>query len=117
MIVEIVPIRYLWSLFRRHAPLCVVLLALTVSGGGDWLPHADLAPTYHPPQYIEHSCWRGSDPSVETKTPDAELRAAYGKLYNDPDLDGIDVLATAVNPDKKAAAERFVHARDVTIQV
>src|SRR5262245_29183942 len=117
MIVEIVPIRYLWSLFRRHAPLCAVLLALTVTGCGDWLPHVDLAPTYEPPQYVVPASWHGSSPFVEANPSDAELRPDWWKLYNDPVLDGLEVLAMAVNPDLQAAAERFVQARDVMMQV
>src|SRR5215831_13580526 len=99
MIVEIVAIRYLWSLFRRHTPLCAALLALTVSGCGDWLPHVDLAPPYEPPQYVVPASWHGSSPFVEANPSDAELRPDWWKLYNDPVLDGLEALAMAVNPD------------------
>ncbi|TLY18043.1 MAG: efflux transporter outer membrane subunit [Nitrospirae bacterium] len=117
MIVEIVPIRYLWSHFRRHAPLCAVLLALTVSGCGDWLPHVDLAPTYEPPQYVVPASWHGESPFVEANPSDGELRPDWWTLFNDPVLNRLEAQAMAVNPDLQAAAERFVQARDVMMQV
>ena len=117
MIVEIMPIRYLWSQFRRHAPLYAVLLALTVSGCGDWLPHVDLSPLYEPPQYVVPASWHGERPFVEAKPSDGELRPDWWKLYDDPMLNNLVELAMAANPDLQAAAERFVQARDVMMQV
>ncbi len=117
MIVERVPIRQVWTGFCRHAPRCAVLIALTMSGCGDWLPHVDLAPTYQPPQYVVPTSWRGSSPFVEATPSDGELRPDWWKLYNDPVLNKLIEQAMAANPDLQATAERFVQARDVMMKV
>lgn len=117
MILELLPIRHLWCGFRRHAPRSAVLLALTVSGCGDWLPHVDLAPPYQPPQYVVPASWHGASPFVEAKPLDGELRPDWWKLYNDPVLAKLIEQAMVANADLQAAAERFVQARDVMMQV
>jgi NodT family efflux transporter outer membrane factor (OMF) lipoprotein len=99
----------------RHGFL---LLALTLSAcNTDWLPHADLAPTYEPPQYVVPASWHGSSPFVEAKPSDEELRPDWWTAYNDPMLNNLVELAMAANPDLQATAERFVQARDVMMQV
>ncbi len=117
MITEYVSIGRRWSGFRRHAPLCAMLLILTVSGCGDWLPHVDLAPSYQPPQYVVPASWHGASPFVEAKPSDGELRPDWWTLYNDPVLSKLIEQAMAANPYLQAAAERFVQARDVMMQV
>lgn len=119
MMLEPLPIRHLWSGFRRRALRSAVLLALTVTvaGCGDWLPHVDLAPPYQPPQYVVPASWHGASPFVEAKPSDSELRPDWWKLYNDPVLNKLIEQAMAANPDLQAAAERFVQARDVMMQV
>ena len=112
-----VPLRHLWYGFRRGAPRSTLLLALTLSGCSDWLPHVDLAPPYQPPQYVVPASWHGASPFVEAKPSDGELRPDWWKLYNDPILDKLIEQAVAANPDLQAAAERFVQARDVMMQV
>jgi NodT family efflux transporter outer membrane factor (OMF) lipoprotein len=97
---------------------CAVLLAVAVSGcSGDWLPHVDLAPTYEPPQYVVPASWHGASPFIEAKPSDGELRLEWWTLYNDPVLNKLIDQAMAANPDLQAAAERFVQARDVMMQV
>ena len=98
-------------------PLGIVLLALNVSGCGDWLPHVDLAPTYQPPQYVVPVSWHGSSPFVEAKPSDGELRPDWWTVFDDPVLNKLVEQAMAANPDLQAAAERFVQARDVMMQV
>jgi NodT family efflux transporter outer membrane factor (OMF) lipoprotein len=83
----------------------------------DWLPHLDLAPTYEPPQYVVPASWHGSSPFVEAVPSDDELRPDWWTLYNDPVLSDLIEKAMAANPDLQAAAERFVQARDVMMQV
>jgi NodT family efflux transporter outer membrane factor (OMF) lipoprotein len=95
----------------------LLLLALSLPACGDWLPHVDLAPTYEPPQYVVPASWHGSSPFVEANPSDAELRPDWWKVYNDPVLDRLEAQAMAANPDLQAAAERFVQARDVMMQV
>ncbi|WP_447979020.1 efflux transporter outer membrane subunit [Candidatus Nitrospira bockiana] len=106
-----------WSGVRRHGARCAVLLVLTVSGCSDWLPHVDLAPPYQPPQYVVPASWHGSSPFVEARPSDSELRPDWWRLYNDPVLNTLIEQAMAANPDLQAAAERFVQARDVMMQV
>jgi NodT family efflux transporter outer membrane factor (OMF) lipoprotein len=96
----------------------VLLLALSLSGcANDWLPHVDLAPSYQPPQYVVPASWHGETPFVEAKPSDDELRPDWWRLYDDPVLNNLVEQAMAANPDLQAAAERFVQARDVMMQV
>jgi NodT family efflux transporter outer membrane factor (OMF) lipoprotein len=95
----------------------MVLLALTASACSDWLPHVDLAPPYEPPQFVVPASWHGASPFVEARPSDDELREDWWTLYNDPLLNNLEEQAMVVNPDLQAAAERFVQARDVMMQV
>ncbi|HEU5408292.1 MAG TPA: hypothetical protein VFU48_11040, partial [Nitrospira sp.] len=56
---------YHWSSFAWRCGW--VLLALTLPACGDWLPRANLAPTYEPPQYVVPASWHGASPFVEAK--------------------------------------------------
>jgi outer membrane protein TolC len=103
---------------RRVAPSCAVAIALTVSAcSTDWLPHVDLAPKYQPPEYVVPVSWQGSSPFVEARPSDGELRSDWWAIFNDPVLNKLIEQAMAANPDLQAAAERFVQARDVMMQV
>lgn len=96
----------------------LVLLVLNLSAcQSDWLPHADLAPDYQPPQYVVPASWHGASPFVEAKPSDGELRPDWWELYDDPVLNRLEEQAMAANPDLQAAAERFVQARDVMMKV
>jgi outer membrane protein, multidrug efflux system len=111
-------IGHLWSAVRPRAPRGAILLMLALSGcSGDWLPHIDLAPPYQPPQYVVPASWHGASPFVEAKPSDDQLRPDWWKVFNDPVLDRLEAQAMAANPDLQAAAERFVQARDVMMQV
>ena len=90
----------------------LVLLALTVSACGDWLPHVDVAPDYQPAQFVVPASWHGASPFVEAKPSDGEVRPDWWTLFNDPVLNKIEEQAMAANPDLQAAAERFIQARD-----
>jgi NodT family efflux transporter outer membrane factor (OMF) lipoprotein len=94
-----------------------LLFLVTLSACGDWLPHVDLAPPYQPPQYVVPASWHGSSPFVEAKPSEGELSPDWWKLYDDPMLNNLIEQAMVVNPDLQAAAERFVQARDVMMQV
>jgi NodT family efflux transporter outer membrane factor (OMF) lipoprotein len=83
----------------------------------DWLPHADLAPAYQPAQFVVPASWRGASPFVEANPSDGELRQDWWKMYDDPVLDRLEEQAMAANPDLQAAAELFVQARDMMMQV
>jgi len=93
-----------------------LLLALTLSSCGDWLPHVDLAPDYRPPQYVVPASWHGASPFVEARPSDRELRQEWWTLYKDPVLNTLEEQAMAANPDLQAAAERFVQARDMMMR-
>ncbi|HKT36451.1 MAG TPA: TolC family protein, partial [Nitrospira sp.] len=94
------------------------LLTLSLSAcNTDWLPHADFAPSYEPPQYVVPASWHGESPFVEAKPSDSELRPDWWKLYDDAVLNNLVDQAMSANPDLQAAAERFVQARDVMMQV
>lgn len=93
------------------------LLAFTVSACSDWLPHLDLAPTYQPAQFVVPETWHGSSPFVEAVPSDDELRKDWWTVYKDPVLNKLEDQAMAANPDLQAAAERFVQARDVMMEV
>ncbi len=96
----------------------LLLSVLTLSAcSSDWLPHVDLAPPYQPPQYVVPISWHGESPFVEAKPSDAELRPDWWTVYNDSFLNMLEEQAMAANPDLQAAAERFVQARDVMMQV
>jgi len=96
----------------------LVLVCIQVTAcGTDWLPHVDLSPPYQPPQYVVPASWHGETPFVEAAPSDAELRPDWWKLYDDPVLNNLIEQAMAANPDLQAAAERFVQARDVMMQV
>jgi multidrug efflux system outer membrane protein len=100
---------------RRTA---VLLASLALSAcNTDWLPHVDLAPPYQTPQYVVPVTWHGETPFVEAKPSDAEMRSDWWKLYDDPVLNSLVDQAMAANPDLQAAAERFLQARDVMMQV
>ena len=91
-----------------------LLFVLTLSGcNKDWLPHADLAPTYQPPQYVVPASWEGASPFIQAAPSDHELRPDWWKVFNDPILDDLIEQAMEANPDLHAAAERFVQARDM----
>ena len=111
-------IGHLWSAVRLRASRGAMLLMVVLSGcSGDWLPHVDLAPTYQPPQYVVPASWHGASPFIEATPSDDELRPDWWKVFNDPVLDRLEAQAMAANPDLQAAAERFVQARDVMMQV
>ena len=93
------------------------LMVLTLTGCGDWLPHVDLAPDYQPPQYVVPASWHGASPFVEAKPSDHELRPDWWVHYDDPVLSRLVEQGMAANADLQAAAERFVQARDVMMQV
>lgn len=113
-----VRIGHLSSRVRRAVPRCAVVIALTVSGcSTDWLPHLDLAPKYQPPEYVVPVSWQGSSPFVEARPSDGELRSDWWMLFNDPILNKLEEQAMVANPDLQAAAERFVQARDVMMEV
>ncbi|HZS11417.1 MAG TPA: efflux transporter outer membrane subunit, partial [Nitrospirales bacterium] len=97
----------------------IVLFGALIASGcaGDWLPHVDLAPPYQEPRYVVPASWQGASPFVEAKPADDELRVDWWRLYDDPILNSLIEQAITVNPDLQAAAERFVQARDVMMQV
>ncbi len=105
-------------IFYAGARYSLVLLVFGLSAcSSDWLPHVDVAPPYQPPQYVVPASWHGASPFVEAKPSDDELRPDWWKLFDDPVLDKLVQQAMAANPDLQAAAERFVQARDVMMQV
>jgi efflux transporter, outer membrane factor (OMF) lipoprotein, NodT family len=118
MIQECVWIGHVSWRVRRAASRYAVVIALTVSGcSTDWLPHVDLAPKYEPPEYVVPVSWKGSSPFVEATPSDGELRSDWWALFNDPILNKLEEQAMVANPDLQAAAERFIQARDVMMQV
>lgn len=96
----------------RYVP-CLTALILS---GCNSLPGVDLAPTYAPPQYVVPAAWRGASPFVEAKPSDAEIRPEWWRLFRDPVLNRLEEQAMAANADLRAAAERFVQARDLMMK-
>ena len=92
----------------------VLLIPLHLSA---CLPHIDLAPDYQPAKFVVPASWHGASPFVKANPSDGELRQDWWKLYEDPILNKLVEQAMAANPDLQAAAERFVQARDVMMQV
>jgi len=80
------------------------------------MPGVDLAPAYEPPEYIVPASWRGASPFVEAKPSDGEIRAEWWRLFRDPVLNKLEEQAMAANADLRAAAERFVQARDLMMK-
>lgn len=80
-------------------------------------PAVDLAPPYQPAEFVVPASWHGASPFVEANPSDSELRADWWTLFSDPVLNKLEEQAMAENPDLQAAAERFVQARDVMMQV
>lgn len=101
--------------FQRRSGLLLLMLTLSACQS-DWLPHADLAPSYEPPQYVVPASWRGASPFVEAKPSDDELRPDWWQLYDDPVLNRLIDQAMVANPDLQAAAERFIQARDMMMK-
>lgn len=93
-----------------------VLMTLLLPACSDWMPRANLAPTYEPPQYVVPASWHGSSPFVEANPSDDALRPDWWKMYGDPVLDKLIDQAMEANPDLQAAAERFVQARNVMMK-
>ena len=95
----------------------VLFLALNLAAcSGEFLPRADLAPTYEPPQYVVPASWHGASPYVAANPSDDALRPDWWKLYSDPTLDTLVEQAIEANPDLQAAAERFIQARDMMMK-
>ena len=117
MIVEYVQTRQELSDFLRSGLQCSGLLLLTFNVTACNFPAVDLAPPYHPTQFVVPVSWHGSSPFVEAKPSDDELRLDWWKVFNDPVLNNLEEQAMAANPDLQATAERFVQARDVMMQV
>lgn len=93
-----------------------VLMTLLLPACSDWMPRANLAPTYEPPQYVVPASWHGSSPFVEANPSDDALRPDWWKMYGDPVLDKLIDQAMEANPDLQAAAERFVQARNMMMK-
>lgn len=100
----------IWLGYTGHISL--FLLALSASACSDWLPHVDLAPPYHPAQFVVPASWHGATPFIEATPSDGEVRPDWWTLYHDPILDRLEAQAMTANPDLQAAAERFIQARD-----
>lgn len=80
------------------------------------MPGLDLAPAYTPPEYVVPASWRGSSPFVEAKPSDAEIRTEWWRLLQDPVLNQLEEQAMSANANLKAAAERFMQARDLMMK-
>src|SRR5574341_1279733 len=94
----------------------LLLVVLTLSSCGDWLPHVDLAPDYRPAEFVVPASWHGASPFVEARPSDGELRRDWWALFKDPILNKLEEQAMTANPDLQAAAERFVQARDMMMK-
>jgi multidrug efflux system outer membrane protein len=92
----------------RGSGLLLMMLSLSA---------CDLAPAYQPDRFIVPATWHGTSPFVDARPSDGELRQDWWKLYRDPILDELEEQAMEANPDLQAAAERFVQARDMMVEV
>jgi multidrug efflux system outer membrane protein len=93
-------------LTRKFSGIGLLLVLFNLAACG-WFPAMNLAHRHEPSQYVVLNTWQGSNPFVESKPADEELRPDWWKLYGDPVLDK-QVETIEANPDLQAAAERFV---------
>ncbi|WP_246344187.1 efflux transporter outer membrane subunit [Acidocella aromatica] len=90
----------------RLARPCLVLACGLLSG-------CDLAPAYHPPQFILPSSYRGSA-AFSVATPDDSLpRGDWWRRFNDPVLDQLEDEAAKNNPNIQSIAAQYQQARDI----
>jgi multidrug efflux system outer membrane protein len=92
---------------RKFSGIGLLLVLLNLAAYDEWFPAMNLAHRHEPSQYVVLNTWHGSNPFVESKPADGELRPDWWKLYGDPVLDKL-VEAIEANPDLQAAADRFV---------
>ena len=84
--------------------------------GAAMLSGCDLAPAYHPPQFVLPASYAGSAPFTVARPADAAPRGPWWQSFNDPTLDRLEAQLTKDNPDLQAEAERYTQARDLAAE-
>jgi outer membrane protein, multidrug efflux system len=96
--------------FRKGGALRALLvggLSLSV------LNACDLAPDYHPPNYIYPNGWAGHGVMTDAKPADGAVRGNWWTMFNDSELNTLETHMLQVNPDLQAQAEAFTQERDI----
>lgn len=88
----------------------------SVLAGLYFLAACDLAPDYHPAQFVVPDSWHGSGPFQVATPQDGILRSDWWTLYNDPILNDLEKRVEALNPDLQAQAEIFTQARTLAVE-
>ena len=76
----------------------------------------DLAPEYHPPQYILPASFQGSGPFMVAHPLDTLPRGAWWESFNDVLLNQLEQQLMTENPDLAAQAEQYTQARDLAAE-
>ncbi len=76
----------------------------------------DLAPAYHPPQYILPATYQGSGPFKVARPLDTLPRGPWWERFDDPLLNRLEQQLGAENPDLAALAEQYTQARDLAAE-
>jgi multidrug efflux system outer membrane protein len=98
---------------RRSVGLTLAaLVVLTVASIGG----CDLAPAYHPPQYVLPDNYQGTGPFKVAHLLDTLPRGPWWERFDDAPLNQFEQQLTAENPDLAALAEQYTQARDVAAE-
>ncbi|QNT78984.1 Outer membrane protein OprM [Entomobacter blattae] len=85
-------------------------------GASTILAGCDLAPDYHPQQFVVPSSWHGEGPFQIATPREGILRSDWWTLYNDPILNALEARLEKLNPDLQAAAEIFTQSRALAVE-
>jgi NodT family efflux transporter outer membrane factor (OMF) lipoprotein len=96
---------------RRGAFLALAGLLLAAG-----LCACDLAPAYHPPQYVLPASYQGTAPFKVAQPLDTLQRGPWWERFNDPTLNALEQQLTAENPNLAAFAEQYTQARDLAAE-
>jgi NodT family efflux transporter outer membrane factor (OMF) lipoprotein len=80
------------------------------------LSGCDLAPAYHPPQFILPNSYAGSAAFSVAVPADNFDRGAWWTLFGDPVLNRLEDAAARNNPDLQAAAQAYQQSRDLAAE-
>jgi multidrug efflux system outer membrane protein len=76
----------------------------------------DLAPEYHPSQYILPASYQGSGPFTVGHPLDTLPRGAWWESFDDVVLNQLEQQLVTENPDLAAQAEQYTQARDLAAE-
>jgi multidrug efflux system outer membrane protein len=80
------------------------------------LAGCDLAPDYHPPQYVLPTDYQGTGPFRVARPLDTLPRGPWWEQFDDSLLNQLEQQLTAQNPDLASLAEQYTQARDLAAE-